>query len=417
MEAELQTEIALYVTKHRPQDAYEHDLIRRAALGNLRARRISITLNALTDDRIRNATRLWDETRASEIAKLASNLPYDPEKSLDLLQRTTEGCDYLADAWESLSEILKSQGYWSENETTRAFHLLGHPKPPKLNDPTPLGDLYRLIIALQFKHNKIQTAKTHFLNNPHVISIRDLPPADEALETLLEFTSQRIATLESEAQTLWDTYDLPSRQSAASRAAFDTSPEFTLLNRYLNTAERHRRQALDELARLRRNQPDDQPATPRPQDQSPLAPNQPANPNPNPPPRPYQTNPPPQPPRPKPKPPNPLRPLLTPSSTTSSPLSQPSPPSPSPSADPHSTPWQAGTKPEPRPRTPSQPGAANPVRGDTRPGPLDNLTPTPIPPQQAPRTPETSPSSALEHALRISNTIPPAILSSILLMS
>ncbi len=255
MEVELQTEIALYVTKHQPQDAYEHDLIRRAALGNLRARRISITLNALTDDRIRNATRLWDETRASEIASFASNLPYEPQRSLDLLQRTAEGCDYLADAWESLSEILNSQGYWSEIETTRAFQLLGQTTPPKLNDPTALGDLHRLIIALQFQHNKTQTAKTHFVNNPHGISIRDLPPADEALETLLEFTSQRIANLESEAQTLWTTYDLPSRQSAASRAAFDTSPEFTLLNRYLNTAERHRRQALEELARLRRNQP------------------------------------------------------------------------------------------------------------------------------------------------------------------
>ena len=252
MEIELQTEIALYVTKHRPQDAYEHDLIRRAALGNLRARRISVTLNALTDDRIRNATRLWDESRAAEIAKLASNLPYEPQKSLDLLHRTAEGCDYLADAWESLSEILKSQGYWSETETTRAFQLLGQTTPPKLNDPTALGDLHRLIIALQFQHNKTQTAKTHFVNNPHGISIRDLPPAHEALETLLEFTSQRIANLESEAQTLWTTYDLPSRQSAASRAAFDTSPEFTLLNRYLNTAERHRRQALEELARLRR---------------------------------------------------------------------------------------------------------------------------------------------------------------------
>ncbi len=171
---------------------------------------------------------------------------------LELLQRTAEGCDYLADTWESLAQTLENQGFWSETEAKRALQLLGTNSPPKITDNTPLADFWRCVVSLLFKHQPAQTIRTYFQNSPEHTSPRSLPPAAEALATLLEFLTQHIADLESEAHTLWTTHDLPSRQSASARAAFDTTPEFTLLNRYLTAAERLRRQSLDELTRLRR---------------------------------------------------------------------------------------------------------------------------------------------------------------------
>ncbi len=229
MEVELQTEIALYVTRHQPRDDYERDLIRRAALGNLRARRISITLNALTDDRVRNATRLWDESRASDIARLTDQLHHSPETAIPLLRRTAEGCDYLGDAWESLAQTLQTTGFWDQTQSHRALNLLGLLTPPPLTPSTdPLTDFWRCVVSLRLQHDPDHLST----------QLTTLPDPAEALPALLEFVEDQIAALEAEGTFLWETYDLPSRQSASARAAFDTSPESTRLNRYLAAAER-----------------------------------------------------------------------------------------------------------------------------------------------------------------------------------
>ena len=85
--AELPPEIALFATQFQPQTPYEHDLIRRAALGNLRARHIATTLNALADDLSRNATPPLGRARADQIARLASTLPTNPASAVRQLRR------------------------------------------------------------------------------------------------------------------------------------------------------------------------------------------------------------------------------------------------------------------------------------------------------------------------------------------
>ncbi len=253
MEHELQQEIALHVSKLHPRDPYEHDLIRRAALGNLRARRIASTLNALTDDRVRNATRLWDESRAHEIANLAARLRHNPSESLRLLLRSSEGCDFLGDSWESLAQSLSAQGFWNHAQAQNALHLLGLASPPDLSADTPESDFWRCALSLLFRHDPASTLRSYFPNHPEVV--RQLPSAPDAREALSLFLNDHIASLEAQGAHLWQTYDLPARQSASTRSAFDPSPESARLDRYLAAAERMRRQALDELARLRKNEP------------------------------------------------------------------------------------------------------------------------------------------------------------------
>ena len=270
MELELQSEIAIYSTRYLPQDDFERRIIRRAALADLRTRRIASTYNALVDDRIRNAIRLWDETRADEVARLADKLPHSPATTLPLLRRLTEGCDYLADSWESLAQSLRDQGFLDDAQSLKVFHLLGHTEPPSLKDEAnPLTDLWLTLLSLQFDHNPkplLRTTLRHLsppdsmrrppesVRTPPEIVRSHLPDPSTARTDLAQFLADQVSALESEAAHLWETYDLPSRQSAPTRAAFKPSPDLILLDRYLTAAERMRRHALTELSLLRRDQ-------------------------------------------------------------------------------------------------------------------------------------------------------------------
>ena len=306
MQAELLSEIALFSSKFHPRDPYEHDLIRRAALGNLRAHHISTTLNALSDHRVRNATRLWDEARADEVARLADKLPHAPATALARLRRLTEGCDYLADSWESLAQTLRDQGFLDDAQSLKVFHLLGHTEPPSLKDEAnPLTDLWLTLLSLQFDHNPKpllrstlrhlsppdimrrppESVRTHpeIVRTPTEIMRSHLPDPSTARTDLAQFLADQVTALETEAAHLWETYDLPARASAPTRAAFDTTPETILLERYLTASNRLRRQSLDELARLRRDAPYTpapiEPHTPAPIEPQPPAPIEPQPPS------------------------------------------------------------------------------------------------------------------------------------------
>jgi hypothetical protein len=69
-----------------------------------------------------------------------------------------------------------------------------------------------------------------------------------------EFARERVAEYESLGEGLWENFDAPSRNSAPTRAIFDPGPEAMRLHRYFKDAERMRKQALDELYRLRRDE-------------------------------------------------------------------------------------------------------------------------------------------------------------------
>ncbi len=190
MQQELQSEIDLFITQFRPTTDYEHALIRRAALGNLRARRIAETLNALVDENVRLAIPAWDESRAEQIDHLAELLPTNPATATRKLRQTAEGCDYLADTWETLATTLQTHGSWTQSEALRALHLLGAAQPPTTSDP--LADFW--LVALD------ATSPT---------------TSPETLDSLLTFIRDQITALATEADHLWTTQDHPARQSAA----------------------------------------------------------------------------------------------------------------------------------------------------------------------------------------------------------
>jgi hypothetical protein len=241
METELQAEIGVFAATYHPRDDYERDLIRRAALGNLRSRRLNAAANAHADERSRNAVRLWDEARAEEVAALADRLDAEPAEAVRLLSRLAEGCDHLGDAWDALGRVLAELGEWDDLESRRALHLLGAAMPPSPHDSGPLADFWRCVLALDPERD------------PGSIP-RDLPDPDEARDLLRRFVRDQVAAYERLGREVWQRYDEPSRKSAATRAAFDAGPDAARLERYIKDAERMRDRSLAELNRLRRDE-------------------------------------------------------------------------------------------------------------------------------------------------------------------
>jgi hypothetical protein len=252
MEVELQAEIAIFADKLHPQDDYERDLIRRAALGNLRSRRLNAAASALADERGRNATRRWDETREQEVAALVERLETEPAAAARLLRRTAEGCDALGDAWESLGHTLHVAGHWDEAESLHALHLRGVAELPKSPDAGPLANFWLCILALRFEHDPDSTWSS---DAPDLDFWRaELPDPSQARDALTRFVREQVAEMEARGPRLWTLFDQPSRNSAATRAAFDPSPESNRLERYIKDAERLRDRSLAELTRLRRDE-------------------------------------------------------------------------------------------------------------------------------------------------------------------
>jgi hypothetical protein len=238
MEVELAAEVEVFAATYQPRDDYERDLIRRAALGNLRSRRLHAAANAHADERSRNATRRWDEARAAEVAALADRLDAEPAEAVRLLSRLAEGCDYLGDAWESLGEALKAEGRWDEAQARRALHLLGVAGPPSPESTGPLAEFWGCVLALRSERNPSGA----------------LPEPSEARDLLRRFVRDRAIESERRGIQVWTLHDEPSRKSAATRAAFDAGPDAARLERYIKDAERMRDRSLAELNRLRRDE-------------------------------------------------------------------------------------------------------------------------------------------------------------------
>jgi hypothetical protein len=271
MEAELIGEVAMFADAYRPRNAYESELIRRAALGNLRARRLDAMEFAVIRQRTHDAQSRWDAAREDEVAALAKRLDAEPEHALRHLQRTAHGCDYLGDAWEDLGRILAVNGYWDEAQSRRALRLLGLDAEPTRASREAHRDLWLCVMAARFEKKPEAVVKQYFAHLD-VAAVRGfLPNPAEARAKLAGIVRERVAEYESRGRELWESFDGPARAAAPSLAELDPGPEAAKLRRYRADAERLRKRSLDELNRLRRESPAASPAPARNEREAPAA--------------------------------------------------------------------------------------------------------------------------------------------------
>jgi hypothetical protein len=226
LQVDLAPAVAAHELAYRPRNDAERALVRQAALASVRIDHLQVALLAHGDSRVRNALADWDARRAEGVAALHHALLAgdDPEAALRGLRRTAEGCDRLADAWESLIDAL---GPWPAELADRMLRLLGFAATPLRTDAPGLGPVLDALDALA----------------------RDADDLDARVLLRDQAAAQRDA-LVALGDELWRSIDAPDRAEAPRRAQFDPSPEAARLARYLADAERLRRRALDELRRL-----------------------------------------------------------------------------------------------------------------------------------------------------------------------
>jgi hypothetical protein len=239
IEREVVAETEVYRRQYRPETGVEERLVDIAALASVRWMWLSRADARRTASNVRFALERWDAARDALVARWARHLnPWDgeqnptadPASAVSNLARMSEGCDYLADAWDALRARLESGRPWNILELRRAGRLTGRPDGGgHPGDPDELRA---------------------FWADYHAATTGGGDPAAwrRALDALAAFRDAWIAR----GDELWASIDAPDRSEAPDRALFDTSAEGARLARYLNDADRMRRRALSELARLRK---------------------------------------------------------------------------------------------------------------------------------------------------------------------
>ncbi len=248
---EVEAELSVFEKKLKPRDEFEQRLVQQAALATVRWIRLARAELTHTADRSLAAHDRWDRQRDDRVAHLAALLDDEPAEAVRQLRGFTEGCDFLADAWDDLRATLDHLGFLDDASAQRALRLLGLDRTPNAHSPSWQFELWKAILALQFLRDPESVIRKLHTQAPADRVRGWLPAPDAALATLRALLDEQFSEYDLRGDHLWTHRDAPDRASAPDRDLFDPSPEYVRLHRYLLDNERSRRRALSELASLR----------------------------------------------------------------------------------------------------------------------------------------------------------------------
>jgi hypothetical protein len=159
------------------------------------------------------AALIWDHDRRVAVEGLGAKLAKDPARVAPALRGCKQGADWLMDRWESLGEILRNKGTWTDEQRRLAWDLLG--VPVILRDGSDL-----------------------------------LPPADdvEALDALVE---QQLTILAEDQEGVLNRLDAEERGMAMQGMPLEEDAATARLRKYEGSCRRAFNAAKAELLRLR----------------------------------------------------------------------------------------------------------------------------------------------------------------------
>jgi hypothetical protein len=273
LKQEVEAEILIFERGLKPQGEFEQRLVHKAAVSSAKFMRIAAAELTRAYDRQRQALDRWDTKQMKSALKHARCL--DPRhtgtvienaQSLVDLENSTAGCRLMVQAWDDLIESLETNRAWSPNELNRVARLLGYFSSLTQDDTPP--DFKRIVAdnntASQLKRGQA----------PPEIGV-------PAYQALLDLAHEERERLQEQADHLWTTRDVHSRNEAPTRALVDPTKTGQLLNRYKSDAHRIEKQAIEELHRHRRQQARDRSSPPPSAEVTPGRPSQRANLNPH----------------------------------------------------------------------------------------------------------------------------------------
>ncbi len=203
-----------------PDHIVEADLVRRTAVARVRLRRCEAARESRLDGDTRDALRNWDEKRRKRLRRQAQRLRTHPASTLNTLEQSAFGCDWLIHHWQGLDAPLAAGRPWTAEQTAQAFLLVGT-STDATETSSPLADRLRLLLNPGDDHTAPQGQ------------------ADRAsLAPLHQFIADRLDRLHALRDELWQTVDGPEREAVRLAALADAGQ-----SRSARSAHRYEREA------------------------------------------------------------------------------------------------------------------------------------------------------------------------------
>ena len=241
---------ATFTARLRPADDVEKALVRHAAASVLRLERCEEAERAVEGPNLVAALRDWERDRRHAVRRRAQSLAEDPVGTVDALEQSAFGCDWLLRKWAGLRDLALARRGWTSDATRLALRLLGH--RPEAAGPPDDPDAAVILAAAGALHDG------------------DPAGADPAVAGFAALADREIARLTPLRDAGWSAVECPERGAVLSNARLDTSPSGRLRHRYTQDAERSIGRSLDLLTKFRKAEqaaaelPDRTFANPRP---------------------------------------------------------------------------------------------------------------------------------------------------------
>jgi hypothetical protein len=237
--------LARWTREAGPDNVVEHHLIRRAAAGSVTLERIERAKQDTRQETAREAVAVWERRQQARARRKAQDLANDPFNTVEDLETTAFGCDWMIRQWQALQAPLSLGRAWDQRMLAKAQLLLGLP------EGTPALDADRLVRKLWILAGAAQPDKVAAL--PRLAAEAGLPTDPTLARTgLRQFILEQIDRLQQLREDSWEAIEGPECRAVATRAAAaDTSKEGQLRHRYEVSADRATNAAIRQFLNLR----------------------------------------------------------------------------------------------------------------------------------------------------------------------
>ena len=230
--AKYEAELARWEREAGPSNVVEEHLIRRAAVGSVTLDRIEAAREESRETSAREAVAGWERRKQAMARRKAQDLQRDPSNTVQDLEATAFGCDWLIRRWQALDAPLRLGKGWDHQGVAGAQRLLGLPEGmPGVDAEPEVRELWRLAAA----------ASPRAVPAPTRVEVDPEPLADPALarRALRSFIADRVDRLLALRDESWEAVESPERDAVVRRAlAADTSKEGQVRHRYETSADR-----------------------------------------------------------------------------------------------------------------------------------------------------------------------------------
>jgi hypothetical protein len=236
----------------------ETSLIKSAAAASVRHSRCLRAEEAAMRISHAEAQQRWIGKRRQRVRKLAQSLSTNPTETIELLESSSYGCEWLISHWKSIDAVLAQGLSLNHDQQVQAMQLAGYfgqtPGPDAATDARQLWAMLLVAVPHALRVGPTATdANRRFLESFDPAS--GIPTdAINARAYLRAFIGAEIEHLQALRNDHFAATDGPELAAIADLGLIDTSDEGKLRHRYRVEAERSQKSNLAHVWRIRESQ-------------------------------------------------------------------------------------------------------------------------------------------------------------------